>query len=265
MLNKLRKMLRPEAEKPSPGVPAGTRVYAIGDVHGRLDLLEMMIAEIDADHARRGPAEMDLILLGDLVDRGPESAGVIDYVRELVAKREAVVLFGNHEEMFLKSFQSQDTLRQFIRVGGRETILSYPIERAEYNALNIADLQKRMTAIVPEAHVAFLKSMVDCHIVGDYAFVHAGIRPGVPLDKQNAAELRWMREPFLSERMPHSHIIVHGHTITETVDERSNRIGIDTGAFMSGRLTAIGLEGTKRWFLEAKLETAEQFDSAYLD
>ncbi len=237
----------------------GVRVYAVGDVHGRLDLLRQMISLIDADHSSRnaasGEKQLQLILLGDLVDRGPDSAGVIDYAMELARSHGAITLAGNHEEMLLLSFRKLDMLRSFIKWGGRETILSYPISRRRYEELTLEELQAELPKLVPLEHRNFLESLPNSLISGDYAFVHAGIMPGVPLAEQKPANLRWIREPFLSDRSDHGAMIIHGHTITDEVDERANRIGIDTGAYASGRLTAIGLEDHQRWYLEASLPT----------
>lgn len=230
-------------------VPAGERVYAIGDIHGRLDLFAQLIERIEADEAARGPADTTVVLLGDLIDRGPDSAGVIDAARAWAKRRKVRAISGNHEEMLLKSFARRDTLRHFLRYGGRETLLSYAIERHAYEQLSLDELQAMLPELVPAEHVAFLEAMEDSIVIGDYLFVHAGIRPGVPLERQKLADLRWIREPFTNDPRAHGMVVVHGHTITAEVEELPNRIGIDTGAFMSGRLTALGLEGTARWYL----------------
>jgi serine/threonine protein phosphatase 1 len=238
-------------------LPAGQRVYAVGDIHGRLDLFDTLIAQVDADDAARGIAETTVILLGDLIDRGPDSRGVIETARDWATRRKVRFLAGNHEEMFLKSFTSLETLRHFLRYGGRETLLSYPIDPREYQALSLGDLQARLPNLVPGEHVAFMEAMEDAITMGDYHFVHAGIRPGVALDAQRRSDLRWIREPFIDHDGDHGVVVVHGHTITSAVEEKPNRIGIDTGAFMSGRLTALGLEGSDRWYLEARDANAQ--------
>ncbi len=237
----------------SAAVPAGRRIYAVGDIHGRNDLFIDLLAQIEADDAARGAADTQIILLGDLVDRGPDSAGVIETAMALKLRRpNTSFLAGNHEEVFLAACRLRDTktLRFFIRIGGEATIMSYPIARAEYLALDMAQLGARLASLIPEQHLAFLESFEDQIIIGDYAFVHAGIRPGVPLADQKTSDLRWIREDFVNQRGDLEKVIIYGHTIYEAVDERGSRIGIDTGAYDSGRLTAIGLEGEQRWYLQ---------------
>ena len=153
--------------------------------------------------------------------------------------------------MFLDSFERIETLRHFLRYGGKETLLSY-IDPQLYRDLTLEQLQQRMHAAVPAEHRAFLSAAEDSIVVGDYLFVHAGIRPGVPLAEQRVSDLRWIRDRFIHHEGDHGFVVVHGHTITDDVEEMPNRIGIDTGAFMSGRLTALGLEGAERWYLTAR-------------
>jgi serine/threonine protein phosphatase 1 len=249
VLKLLRRAIAPAP--PAAVVPEGLRVYAIGDIHGRLDLLDGLLFRIEADQRVRGSAETQIIFLGDLVDRGPHSAGVVQRCLELQRSGRAVrFLMGNHEEVFLKALAgSVEALRFFVRIGGRATILSYGVAEAEYDTLDFADLGRRLAELVPAEHIDFLKGFEDQIRIGDYLFVHAGIRPNVALDAQAGGDLRWIRSDFLDFRGSHEAIVVHGHTITEDVEERANRIGIDTGAFASGRLTALGLEGGERWFL----------------
>ena len=241
--------VRPSAE-PRSAVPEGTRYYVIGDVHGRLDLFEALIEAVERDDRSCAPARTTVVLLGDLVDRGPDSAGVVERALRWQAERRVVLLAGNHEEMFLDSFADLGVLRHFLRHGGRQTVLSYGIAREDYDSATYEELQERMRAAVPPAHIAFLSSARDHFEAGDYLFVHAGIAPDVPLAEQERHYLRWIREPFLDHPAPHSHMVVHGHTITEGVDARSNRIGIDTGAYRSGTLTALVLEGTGRRLIQ---------------
>jgi len=238
---------------PLPSVPDDVRVYAIGDIHGRLDLFERMLALIDADHAARPAKRQVVILLGDLIDRGPESAQVVARAMALHASAiETHMLAGNHEEMFLLALTGDsEAVRLFARVGGRETMLSYGMSDAEYDRVDFEELAAMMRALVPQSHMEFIGGMADVVEMGDYAFVHAGIKPGVPLAEQRPSHLRWIRGEFLNHRGAHPRFIVHGHTITETVDEQPNRIGIDTGAYASGRLTALALDGSDRWFIEA--------------
>ncbi len=249
----LKKLLRSSRAVAAPGpAPApGTRIYAIGDIHGCRDELDRLLTMIDTDDAARGAADTMLVILGDLVDRGPDSAGVVERLMTLAQQRPATrFLKGNHEELFLHALAGQkDALRMFCRVGGKETVLSYGIDAAEYDSLDYPQLAERMAALVPAEHRAFLEGFEDMIVSGDYAFVHAGIRPDLPLDDQRPSDLRWIRESFLEHRGAHPKMIVHGHTITAQVDRRANRIGVDTGAYASGKLTALGIEGHETWTL----------------
>lgn len=234
-----------------PVVPPGRRVYAIGDIHGRLDLTETLLQSIAADHEARGAADPLIVFLGDLVDRGPDSRGVIERLIEFRGGHiDCRFLMGNHEEVFLRA-QTGDlrALKFLLRIGGRATILSYGIDEDEYQGLDFDQLMATLQRRVPAEHIAFLRGFEDSVEVGDYLFVHAGIRPGVELGAQKPSDLRWIREDFLDHRDSFGKMVVHGHSITEEVDLRANRIGIDTGAYQSGRLTAVGLEGAERWFL----------------
>ncbi len=251
-----RSLFRKSPEKaalPVPTLPAGQRLYAIGDIHGRDDLFAQLLAQIDADNAARGPAETSLILLGDLVDRGPASAAVVERTCQLAQEHPNLrLLSANHEEVMLKALDgSLESLRFFCRIGGEETILSYGIDRDTYRAMDFEELLPAFQAAVPPHHIALLRCAEDWVQVGDYIFVHAGIRPGVPMDEQRRSDLRWIRDDFLDDPRWHGAMIVHGHTISDDVDNQPNRIGIDTGAYASGSLTAIGLEGTERWFLQS--------------
>lgn len=259
MLKLLRSLLdyRTEPEV-VPSLPDGQRVYAIGDIHGRHDLLCRMIARIEADEVGRPAAETTVILLGDLVDRGPDSAGVIATAREWAKRRNVRILAGNHEEMFLGSFERDDTLRHFIRHGGRETLLSYPIEPDVYNRATLEELRAIMREAVPAEDVEFMKSMEDRIQIGDYVFVHAGVRPGVPLEEQKVSDLRWIRGEFIDGPERRNFAVVHGHTILETPHVSPLRISLDTGAYASGLLTAVGLEGTARWLISVQGEPAAE-------
>lgn len=233
-------------------LPDGQRVYAIGDIHGRDDLFAELIDMIRADIAARPVAHVTLILLGDLVDRGPQSAEVV--ARAIALRSEFVdmrLLIGNHEECFLAALTGDvRKLRYFMRIGGDETVRSYWKDDASLTEASFEEVAERLPANVPASHVEFLGSGEDVIEIGDYVFVHAGIRPGVPLDKQSLSDLRWIREEFLSDDRDHGAMVVHGHTIRDDIDEWPNRIGIDTGAYRSGILTAIVLEGTGRHYLK---------------
>lgn len=251
MLKKLFKAHRASATPPAI-VPDGQRVYAIGDIHGCADLLDALLTQIAEDDAARGVARTSLIFLGDLVDRGPASAAVIERLRRLAEERpDTHFLLGNHEEVFLEALKGEPkALRMFCRIGGRETILSYGVDADAYDRMDYEELHAVLRTHVPHSHEAFITAFEDMIVIGDYVFVHAGIRPGVELSSQRSADLRWIRNPFLSHDRPLGKIVVHGHTISEELDVQAHRIGVDTGAYETGRLTALGLEGGERWTVQ---------------
>lgn len=256
MFSILRNLLRAQVpQRACPAVAAGERVYAIGDIHGRLDLFMQMIRAIEDDDAARGEGRTTVILLGDLIDRGPDSAGVISAARDWQRRRNVRIIAGNHEEMLLLALEREDVLRSFLKHGGRETVLSYPVDPEAYAAADFAGVQALMRRAIPAADLDFIRGFENAITIGDYLFVHAGIAPEVPIGQQREGDLRWIREPFLSYAGDHGYMVVHGHTITDQPQLRPNRIGIDTGAFASGRLTALGLEGTDRWLIEARDES----------
>ena len=250
----LRRFFKPRSDQPPvASVPPGTRVYAIGDVHGRLDLLDILLDRITRDRAIDPPDRITTVFLGDLIDRGPDSAGVVERVYQLAQQHaDTRVLVGNHEEVFLRALEGDEkAMRFFCRIGGKETILSYGISEPAYNDASYADLIATLGAAVPEHHRRFLARFEDLIEIGDYAFAHAGIRPGVPLSAQQATDLRWIRDDFLDHDQPFERVIVHGHTIMDRPDVRPNRIGIDTGAYAGGTLTALVMEGNRRRFIDS--------------
>lgn len=252
MLRSLNQLFRSPAPAANAAcVPAGQRWYVIGDIHGRRDLFEALAAAIDADDMAIEPADTTVVLLGDLVDRGPDSAGVVALARDWQQRRTVRVLAGNHEEMFLDSFEDSEMLRHFLRHGGRETVLSYGIDRARYNAMSLEELQAEMARIVPPADRDFLASAEEWIEAGDYLLVHAGINPLIPLAEQRRSDLLWIRNRFLDHPDAFSHVVVHGHTIFDEVEDAGTRIGIDTGAYRTGRLTALVLEGSARRYIQA--------------
>ncbi len=261
MIRKLLSLGRKRGDAQStPRIPDGRRIYAIGDIHGRYDLLEGLLERIRKDDHARGGRPGELIFLGDLVDRGPDSATVVDRLIALRDERPGTrFLLGNHEEVFLSALRGDAKgLRFLTRIGGIETILSYGIAREIYAAADYDELARLLAAAVPATHLAFLEAFEDQIVVGDYVFVHAGIRPGVGLEDQRASDLRWIREDFLNATPPLSKVVVHGHTIFDEVVELPHRIGLDTGAFRTGVLSAMGFEGVSRWILqESELNSAQ--------
>jgi serine/threonine protein phosphatase 1 len=244
--------IKTDEAQPRWTLPAGERIYAIGDIHGRLDLLESLLALIAADDLKRGNANTVLVFLGDLADRGPDSRGVIEYLMALSASGQpCIFLMGNHEELLIRVWEGErSSANTFNRAGGRATLLSYGVTPAEYDHWDLGEVTAATGRVVPATHIAFLRAFQDWHRAGDYLFVHAGIRPGHDITEQDSVDLRWIRREFTDSDEDHGAMVIHGHSITEKIDEQSNRIGIDTGAYASGTLTAIGLEAGERWFLQ---------------
>lgn len=231
----------------------GLRVYAIGDIHGRLDLLEALLARIEQD-AASAPGGATLLFLGDLMDRGPHSAQVVERLRLLASERAPGTtrfLAGNHEEVFLTTLAGDEkALRFFLKIGGRETILSYGMAPETYRDLDYPELLAAFRQLVPQAHIDFVAGFEEMILLGDYAFVHAGIRPELPLDEQTPKDLRWIRDGFLDFTGTLDKVVVHGHTITDHPVLLPHRIGLDTGAYASGTLTAMAFEADRRWLLQ---------------
>ena len=248
----LSNILRAFGAHAAPRGPDGHRAYAVGDIHGRLDLLDALLARIEADIAARPAATNHVIFLGDLIDRGPQSAGVVE---RLSGWRPAgvrpVFLCGNHEEVLLRVLDGErGLLADWLKYGGCECLDSYGVPPATLDGLGEDEALDRVRAAIPQVHRDFIAGFADTFAFGDYLFVHAGIRPGVGLAAQGRQDLRWIRQPFLDSVRDHGFVVVHGHSISEGVDERANRIGIDTGAYRSGILTAIAIERGERWFLD---------------
>jgi serine/threonine protein phosphatase 1 len=227
-------------------------VYAIGDIHGRLDLLTRMHDWIAADAATSTAGRRVLVYVGDYVDRGPHSSGVIDLLIDRpLPGFEIVHLLGNHEDAMLRFPDDISVGPTWLTYGGIETLLSYQIELPSTEWRDeraLRRLQGEVRRCVPRRHVEFMRAMRLTHVEGDYLFVHAGIRPGIPLERQKREDLLWIRSDFLDSEEDHGRIVVHGHTISEKPDVRLNRIGIDTGAFYSDRLTCLVLEGASQSF-----------------
>ncbi|MGH6967708.1 MAG: metallophosphoesterase family protein [Stellaceae bacterium] len=243
---------KPGAGAP-PTAPDGSRIYAVGDVHGRLDLLSRLHELVAADAARAPARRRVIVYLGDYVDRGPESRGVI----ELLMHRplpgfERVHLMGNHEDYLLQFLERAEVGPHWCSYGGIETLASYGVRLLPF-AARVADFEAARLALadkIPPAHVAFMRSLKLTHTEGGYLFVHAGIKPGVALADQQAEDLLWIRNAFLDSTEDFGACVVHGHTIAEAPQRRANRIGIDTGAFATGKLTALVLDGSEQRFIQ---------------
>ena len=233
-----------------PAVPPDHRVYAVGDVHGRVDLLDQLLDVLQRDNAARGPAQTSLVFLGDLIDRGPDSRSVVTRVRAGVDWARTITLMGNHEAVMLDVLDGRsETLTQWLRFGGTETLESWGISRQAIQESTRDELIDTLRNTVAADERAWLGRLRTSLRIGDYYFVHAGVRPDVPLDKQDDEDRLWIREEFLESRKKHGAMIVHGHSINRDVEDLPNRIGLDTGAYASGKLTAVGLEARDRWFL----------------
>jgi serine/threonine protein phosphatase 1 len=231
---------------PSPlaaSTPADTRIYAVGDIHGRADLLAETIARIDDDIRRRPIQHIVEIYLGDYVDRGPDSKGVIDQLAVRMVDNKAVCLRGNHEALMEDFLRDADAFPDWQQLGALQTLASYGVHPPGRNE-TIADLRRRFLRVFPRLHELFLRRLRYGFYCGDFLFVHAGLRPGVPIERQNLNDLLWIRNEFLHSSQHHGRFIVHGHTPVPHPDIRSNRINIDTGAWRSGTLTCVAIEGT---------------------
>jgi serine/threonine protein phosphatase 1 len=249
---------RSEPVKP-PALPPGYRLYAIGDIHGRDDLLGELLDRIDEDSRQRQPAKRIIVFLGDLIDRGPSSRQVVERLRTYrPPETRCVFLAGNHEEVLLRILGGDARLlADWLRFGGAECLASYGADPYRLRRMNPGRAIETVRSAIPKAHVEFLRSFDDTFRAGDYLFVHAGVRPGIPLAEQTPSDLRWIREPFLSDASDFGFVVVHGHTIRKQVDERANRIGVDTGAYRHGVLTALALEASDRWVLQAGVPQEE--------
>ena len=235
-------------------MPQGQLVYAIGDIHGRVDLLARLLAEIETDAGQSvGVERKALVFLGDYIDRGPDSQEVIaQLLGGLPQGFDAHFLKGNHEAMLLDFMAEPSSLGQWLANGAAATLQSYGVDvlglahsRAEPELWRTAFRER-----LPEAHYRFFDQLELAVSYGDYFFVHAGVRPGVPLDAQRSTDLIWIRGEFLRSRQDFGKMVVHGHTPGEVPDLRANRIGIDTGAVFTDRLTALRLAGGTRDFLQ---------------
>ncbi len=244
------KILASEVLREKPCVPAGRRIYAVGDVHGRADLLSKLFTRIDDDLKARPTADSVELFLGDYIDRGPNSRQVIDL---LIARRrghDVMFLKGNHEDCVLQFLSDPTVLSDWKNIGGLNTLLSYgvtPTRRDDPKSQHKVATAFRQA--MPDNHRRFLQGLALSFTCGDFFFAHAGVRPGIPLRKQSEQDLLWIRDDFLLHEEDFGKIVVHGHTPAKEPDIRPNRINIDTGAYATGRLTCLVLEGDQMGFL----------------
>ena len=242
-----------------PAGPRGWRAYAVGDVHGRLDLLDQLLDKIHEDLNRRPAKKVLLVFVGDLIDRGPSSAHVVERLRTYIHPNvQTAFILGNHEEVLLRILAGDaELITKWRWFGGTECLSSYAVDTVKLAKMKVEDALEVIRAAIPREHIEFLETFDDSCRFGDYLFVHAGIRPGVEIDQQRQSDLRWIREAFLFDETDHGFIVVHGHTIRPEVEIRGNRIGIDTGAYQSGVLTALAIEGSESWFLDTRAAARE--------
>ncbi len=230
--------------------PAGQRIYVVGDIHGRLDLLQAMAGRVAADLADGTGAVAKTYFLGDLIDRGPDSAGVIELLSRGAFPTPVMALRGNHEDMLLRFLDNPSALEDWRKFGGLETLHAYGAPVADaMRGTGYAAARDALAAAMPAHHRAFLERAPLSVDLGDYFLCHAGVRPGRPFEAQEADDLLWIREPFLKFEGDFGKIVVHGHTPVEAPDVRANRINIDTGAYASSILTALALEDERRRFI----------------
>ena len=228
---------------------ANTRLYVIGDIHGRLDLLDRLIDEIDRD-AKEHRANCLTVTLGDYIDRGPDSRGVLDRLLSNPFPGDYVALKGNHEALLQSFLENPAVGVQWRRLGGLETLHSFGVfVAAMMVGRNYDQAAEQMRAALSPEHTKFLASLKMSLTVGRYFLCHAGVRPGVLLERQSPDDLLWIRDDFLNSTMDFGKIVVHGHTPTVEPEVLPNRINIDTGAFATGRLTCIVLEGENYRFI----------------
>jgi serine/threonine protein phosphatase 1 len=228
----------------------GMRLYVIGDIHGRADLLDQIVEKIRDDVATHREIDCITVTLGDYVDRGPDSRGVIDRLSRNPFPTRYIGLKGNHEALLEAFLQDPSGADYWRKLGGLETMQSYGVPIGELMVGRGYDqAAKALKAAIPPEHVRFLSSLEPFVMIGKYFLCHAGVRPHVPLPRQSIDDLLWIREEFLDSDVMFEKMIIHGHTPHEWPEVRPNRINIDTGAFASGRLTCLVLEEQQERFL----------------
>ena len=227
-----------------PRLPEGVRIYAIGDIHGRSDLLRQMFTVIDADLARSPFNRVIHVFLGDYIDRGPDSHGTIELLLERARRHESVFLKGNHESLLLQVLEDPALYQDWKKFGGLETLISYGVRPAvNLTGSECSALINEFSNALPVRHHDFFRALRTSYSCGDFFFVHAGVKPGIPLDRQRAEDLLWIRDEFLLSEKNFGKYVVHGHSPVRSPDIRNNRINIDTGAYATGNLTLLSIQG----------------------
>jgi serine/threonine protein phosphatase 1 len=237
-------LFRRKKAQRKPSLPEGVRIYAIGDVHGRSDLLQQLFTVIDNDLARSAPDQAIQVFLGDYVDRGPDSRGVLDLLIDRRRRHETVFLKGNHEAFLLDVLQDASKLQDWRNYGGLTTLMSYGVQPSmKPTAEEQTKLIDALIRVMPTEHVEFLRDLPLSFSCGDFFFAHAGVRPGLSLERQTEADLLWIRDEFLNSEDDFGKFVVHGHTPVAVPDIRLNRANIDTGAYATGNLTLLTIQG----------------------
>ncbi len=233
-------------------LPTGERIYAIGDIHGRVDLLTRLLEMIGQDMEWGDAERQTIVFLGDYIDRGSDTAAVLDLMTSRpFGDTTCIHLIGNHEAVLLQFLQDAEIGRDWIRFGGEMTLASYGVHLpdGDLSTAQWQEAQSVLKAAMPDAHLVFLRNLKLSFRAGAYLFVHAGLRPGVPLEQQDGNDLIWIRNRFLESTQDHGFVVVHGHSPDPNIQSLQNRIGIDTGAYFSGKLTAAVLVGNTRRLL----------------
>jgi serine/threonine protein phosphatase 1 len=239
-----------------PSLPAGLRIYAVGDIHGRLDLLNELLARINTDIALRPIVRPVYVFLGDYIDRGSSSRETIDRLIEHGETSESVFLKGNHELIAIKCLSDRSLFDQWMRLGGLETLISYGMSpEILANGKQIVELQSAFHSALPQTHFRFFRDLKSSFACGDFFFAHAGVNPNIELSRQKESDLLWIRGEFLSSTRDFGKIVIHGHTPTSELEVGPNRINIDTGAFVTGRLTCLVLEGESLSIIDTSSDT----------
>jgi len=234
------------ALRSKPRLPEGIRIYAVSDVHGCADLLRRVFSAIDLHLSRAGPARALHVFLGDYIDRGPASQETIDLLIERSLRHETIFLKGNHEQFLFEVLQDPTRLEAWKDYGGFQTLMSYGISPSlKPDPDEQRELVQALKNAMPPHHLQFFRSLRTNFICGDFFFVHAGVKPGVPLRRQRQEDLLWIRDEFLQSDQDFGKFVVHGHTPVPGPDIRPNRINIDTGAYATGILTLLTIQGDR--------------------
>ncbi|WGD50684.1 metallophosphoesterase family protein [Bradyrhizobium sp. CB1650] len=230
---------------PRPRLPNGVRVYAISDIHGCAHLLEQMFGVIDADMSNSRPYRAIEVFLGDYIDRGPDTRRTLDLLIRRSHRRNTVFLKGNHEAYFTSVLGDPSRVTDWFGFGGLQTMMSYGLSASpNLTKGEQSELVRELASAMPPQHIAFLRQLRPTFTCGDFFFVHAGVRPGIPLSEQRESDLLWIRDEFLRSKKRFGKYVVHGHTPVRQAELLENRANIDTGAYATGNLTLLSIQGS---------------------